>query len=403
MKKFSLLTTGMLLASPLMAIDMDQMQIFGYGVVNYYNYDYMENYQSKPRNRSKVDMERFILAPQFIIDDNLKIEAEIEFEHGGTGSTMELDTLEEFGEYEHEIEKGGEVVIEELTAEFEYSDLLKFKVGHFVLPIGLNNARHLPNLYFSPVRSRSETRILPNTWHETGISVFGDINEKVHYNLCLVNGLNSEYFDSAGWIKHGKQGQFEFDNADNMAVVGRFDYGNPLGSHIGISGYIGGSGKNRTKAKLNSDATVTILDVHTVFDYQDFKFRGLVLWGKLSDSDKVTAANRNLSNLLGAKRTPVASEALAYSAVMGYNLAPVLTLSKETDVYARYDFVDSMYKTEGFVQDLDRYERTTVSAGLNYHYNNNLVFKAEYASTSFPSSTKMDDLNSFIVGMGMQF
>ena len=42
----------------------------------------------------------------------MRLEAELEFEHGGTGITMEFDKLEEFGEFEMEVEKGGEVIVE---------------------------------------------------------------------------------------------------------------------------------------------------------------------------------------------------------------------------------------------------------------------------------------------------
>ena len=403
MRKISLITAGMLLASPLAAIDLDQMQIFGYGTVNYSSYDYIENYQSKPQKRAKVDLERFVLAPKFIISDNVKIESEIEFEHGGTGATMEYDTLDEFGEFETEIEKGGEVVVEELLAEIEYLPWLNFKIGHMVVPVGMNSQRHLPNLYYSAVRNRSETRIIPNTWHETGVMVFGSFAQQWHYQAMIMNGLNSEFFDSAHWIRGGHQKRFEHANADDLAAAVRLDYGDVLGSHVGVSLYVGNSGENRNKRKLDVDATVTVADLHGIYNYENLSLRALFLWGKLSDSEAVTRANRGLPNALEAKRTPVASEALAWFVEAGYDVAPLAGLGKSTILFAKYDYSDSMYKTEGFVQDLPRYEQKTVSAGVNYFYNPNLVFKAEYATTSFGSGSGMEDMDAFTLGMGYQF
>lgn len=405
MKKIGLFTAGVLLASPAYAIDLDQMQIYGYGTINYYQtYDYLQNYQSTPKSRSKVDMERFVLSPRFIISDNVKIVSEIEFEHGGTGTTMEYDTLDEFGEFEMEVEKGGEVVVEEIYVSIDYLPNLNIKIGHMVIPIGMNTQRHLPNLYYSAVRNRSETRIIPDTWHETGVMIEGSYKNKLHYKAMIMNGLNSEFFNSAHWIKAGHQKRFEYVNTDNLAGAVRVDYGDVLGSHIGASFYMGNSGDNRNKRQLKEDATVTIADIHGVYEYKGLNIRALALLGKLSDSEAVTTANRGLPNALEAKRSPVASEALAWFVEAGYNISPLIKqLDKDLIVFSKYDFSDSMYDTEGVIPDLDQYEQSTVTAGLNYVYSPNLIFKAEFATTSFGSDSGLDDMEEIIFGMGYQF
>ena len=70
--------------------------------------------------------------------------------------------------------------------------------------------------------------------------------------------------------------------------------------------------------------------------------------------------------------------------------------------FVRYDFVDSMYKTEGFVQDLDRYERTTITAGINYFLTPNIVFKADYTITSFGDES-IEDMKASTLAVGYQF
>jgi len=290
----SKIVAGMLLASPAFSIDLEQMEIFGYGSVFYSNYDYLPNYQSDSENRSKVDFERFVISPRFIINDNVKIVSEIEFEHGGTGATMEYDTLDEFGEFETEIEKGGEVVVEEAYVDITYKPWLNFKVGHMVIPVGFNSQRHLPNLYLSSSRNISETTILPNTWHESGVMAYGKFAENWNYQAMLMTGLNSEFFDSSHWIRSGSQKQFEYANADDLAFAARVDYGNITGSHIGSSFYVGNTNQNRNKAQLDEDGTVTITELHGVYDEGNIRLRGMALLGKLSDSEKITVANRGL-------------------------------------------------------------------------------------------------------------
>lgn len=401
-KNISRVVAGLLLASPAFAIDLEQMEIYGYGTAFYSNYDYLENYQSGMKNRSKVDLERFVLSPRFILTDTIKLVSEIEFEHGGTGVTMEYDTLEEFGEFETEVEKGGEVILEEAYLDFTYKPWLNFKVGHMIIPVGLNSQRHLPTLYLSSTRNISETTILPDTWHETGVMAYGNFYKNFNYQAMIMTGLNSEFFNSSNWIKSSKQQRFEYVNADDLAFALRLDYGNVVGSHVGASVYIGNTGQNRNKEQLDVDGTVTITEIHGVYDEGNIRLRALVLLGKLSDSEAITKANRGLPNALEAKRTPVASEALAYFVEAGYDIASMIGHNNAIIPFVRYDFVDSMYDTEGIVQDFDRYERTTITTGINYFLRPNIVFKADYAVTSFGDES-IEDMKAFTLAIGFQF
>ena len=401
-KNISKVLAGLLLSSPAFAIDLEQMEIYGYGTAFYSNYDYLQNYQSAPENRSKVDFERFVLSPRFILTDNIKLITEIEFEHGGTGVTMEYDTLDEFGEFETEVEKGGEVIIEEAYLDIGYKPWLNFKVGHMIIPVGLNTQRHLPNLYLATTRNISETTILPDTWHETGVMAYGKFAENFNYQAMIMTGLNSEFFNSSHWIKPSSQQRFEYANADDLAFALRVDYGNTVGSHIGASVYIGNSGQNRNKEQLDVDGAVTITEIHGVYDEGNIRLRALALLGQLSDSEAITEANLGLPNALEAKRTPVASEALAYFVEAGYDVAPMIGHDNAIIPFARYDFVDSMYKTEGFVQDLDRYERTSITAGIDYFLTPNIVFKADYTKTSFGDES-IEDMDAFTLAVGYQF
>lgn len=402
-KNISTIMTGLLLASSSQAIDLERMEIYGYGTAFYSNYDYLQNYQSKPKNRSKGDFERFVISPRFLLTDTIKLVSEIEFEHGGTGVTVEYDTLDEFGEFETEIEKGGEVIIEEAYLDIGVNDWLNFKVGHMIVPVGLNSQRHLPNLYLSTHRNLSETTILPNTWHETGVTAYGKFAENFNYQAMIMNGLNSEFFDSAHWIRSGAQTNFEFVNADDLAFALRVDYGNIVGSHIGASMYVGNTGQNRNKNQISSDGTVFITEIHGVYDENNIKLRALALLGNLSDSEAITLANKGLPNALEAKQTPVASQSLAFFVEAGYDVAPMMGYDKAIIPFVKYDFVDSMHKTEGIVQDLDRYERSTITVGLDYFLTPNIVFKSDYSRTSYGTKSGIPDLDTFTLAVGYQF
>ena len=396
------IAAALLSASPAMAIDLEQMEIFGYGSMLYSNYDYLQNYQQDPKNRSKIDFERFVLSPRFLLNENLKLVSEIEFEHGGTGVTMEYDTLDEFGEFEAEIEKGGEVIIEEAYLDITHQPKLNFRVGHMVIPVGLNSQRHLPNLYLSTHRNLSETAILPNTWHETGVMAYGKMGAKLHYQAMVMSGLNSEFFNSANWIQAGHQKRFEHANADDLASAFRLDYGDLVGSHIGASLYVGNTSQNRNKSTLDEKGTVTLLDVHGVYDKDNIRLRSMVMLGKLSDSEAITLANKGLPSALEAKRSPIGSQVLAYFIEAGYDIAPKLGHGKSIIPFVKYDFVDSMHKTEGDVPELDRFERAAITAGVNYFYTPNVVFKADYSKVK-NGDKHIKDMNAFTLAVGYQF
>ena len=84
----------------------------------------------------------------------------MEFEHGGAGAALELE-FEEFGEFEQEIEKGGEVVVEELAVERKFSDAFRVRLGHFYVAVGHLSHRYHPADFFGSQRSEAETSIIP--------------------------------------------------------------------------------------------------------------------------------------------------------------------------------------------------------------------------------------------------
>lgn len=57
---------------------------------------------------------------------------EIEFEYGGTGSAREIEWYEENGEYEVEIEKGGEVALEQFHITKLIHPAFNIRAGHMI-------------------------------------------------------------------------------------------------------------------------------------------------------------------------------------------------------------------------------------------------------------------------------
>ena len=425
MKKqlFFLTIWGMFIFVSVGAIaESNPFSISGYGVIHYSHFDW----ELDPGRRAAIDVERFVIAPKYRINDTIRLESELEFEHGGTGSTMEFDKFEEFGEFETEIEKGGEVIVEKLAAVFSFQPSFNLRVGHIIVPVGLVSKRHRPQHYFTTTRPEAETHLIPTIWHETGVEIFGSLGS-LNYQAQIVNGLDSTGFSSRHWIVRGHQLRFETVNAEAPAFVGRLDYAFNENATLGISGYYGDTAANRPKPDVDFEAHVGIVSLHGFYEMNAVKVRGLFLWGALENADQLSKVNRTLSNNLNVKRTPIGSSALGWYIEVGYDILsffrppnnsaehPNLNFNdiaypfwiseypnKALDVFARYDYYDTMASVEGIIFDNPRWERTTWTFGINYHIHPKMVFKGHYSLRRLATEDKNRE-NTFSLGFGFQY
>lgn len=384
---------------------LSRFHLKGYGAVNYYAYDW----ETLPERRNAFDPERLNLYLMYDFSDRIQFKSEIEFEHGGTGSTMSFDPLQEFGEFEEEIEKGGSVVLEQVNLLFKVHPAFNVRVGKMRFYMGNASKQDEPTEYFTAYRSELENTILPLGWYETGIEISGDFklngNEEyplLSYKAYVVSGLDNTGFTSLDWIRSGYQTRFTTINADNLAYALRLDYIFADESEIGFNVYAGNATGNRPKEDFTADSWVTYGDVHFAWDGHPWRVRAYGMLGHIQNSEALSAANRNLSNNLNVKRTPVAKMAGGAYVEAAYD---VLALSRrefnqQFYLFGRAEWYDSMLQTEGLISDNPRYERQVLTAGINYYPHPNIVFKSHYAWRSLGSG---EQENTFALGVGFHF
>ncbi|MEO6167019.1 MAG: hypothetical protein ABIO46_06050 [Chitinophagales bacterium] len=381
---------------------LSKLSLTSYGTMVYQNFQW----QTFPEKNNSIDNERLVIEPEYAFTEKLSLELEIEFEHGGTGVTMEFDNEEEFGEFEIEVEKGGEVKLEEMLLSYQVNSHLFVKAGRIPVPIGLVTANFKPSDYFSTTYNSVEAVVLPTKWYENGFgieAIFGN-NNQFHADALIVNGLDASGFSSANWILNGYQLKFETVSADNFAFAGRFDYQLPnSSSKIGLSGYYGNSAGNRPKPDLNVNAFVGIYDAHAEIEWKALTFRTLFLYGTLSNADKVSDANRNLSNNLNVKRTPVGSAYLGYYLEAGYDVLSFFAVKKSAlNIFGGYYYYDTMAEVTGDVFDNVRWKRNELRGGFQYIFNDQISAKADYShrTLGIPDDNVED---TYTVGFGFQF
>ncbi len=384
------------------------LRLSGYGEINYWRFDYGPDQKSRPGgsapdDRALMDVTRLALKLEAELLPQVELEAEVEFEHGGTGGALELE-YEEFGEFEQEVEKGGEVIVEELYVKRSFGEHLDLSAGHFYVAVGLLSELYRPLDYYGTVRPESEAAVIPALWHETGIEASGRVR-RWRWRLQVINGLDATGFSSQRWVAGGHQLRFEQVRADRLALAGRVDFEPVRGALVGVSLYRGDSAGNRPKPDMEgTEAQVTIADVHAHLDRDRLRARGLFLRGHLRNAAAVSARNRTLSNNLDVPRSPVASAASALYLEAGYDILPWLAErpGERLDLFVRLDDYDTMAEVpEGFF-DNPRFDRRVHTVGVNYAMARKLVLKADYAMRRL-GAARFNDENTLGLALGFQF
>lgn len=368
----------------------DRLHVGGYGEVALSRNFYSDNYlrYSEPGkykgSHGRFDLPHVVIYLGYDFGKGWSFSSEIEFEHGGTESAVEIET-EEAGEYESEIERGGEVALEQFYIQKEFFPQLKLRAGMQVVPVGGTNAHHEPNQFFGVYRPEGENTILPCTWHEVAVSLSGRAG-KWSYMAMFLPGLDSERFGNQSWIHDGSASPFEFKIANNYAFAGRVDNYSVHGLRLGLSGYVGNSFRN-TLYPTDSDknkgihGTVTVLSFDFKYEGYGFLARGSFDWGHLSDAAHISRFNISMSKNSTSKRQEVASDAVIAGVEAGYDIFSLIPKMKAANnkfyVFGRYDYIDPMAKMESGTP-LEWCKRNKISAGVNWMPIPQIIVKGDY-------------------------
>ena len=401
MKKLLFLLTIILTTNAVMAAEPDTLgynrfRFGGYGemVANFKDYGINRFYGHKEgnakQNHNTISIPRFVLAFDYKFTPKWILGAEIEFEYGGTGTSYELENTEN-GEYETEVEKGGEVALEQFHITRMIVPEFNIRAGHRIVPVGLTNAHHEPINFFGSSRPEGETTIIPCTWHETGIEFLGKFGKDYatfDYEAMIVTGLNANGFDRNKWVRGGKQGLFEGDNFTSPAYVARLNYTGVPGLRLGGSiYYCPNTGANSDKLITYDEIgriPVTIYSLDAQYTNKYVTARANYLSGNIAHADQLGAKNGKLSNKSGYSRTtPIAKRAVSYNAEVGLNLKSIVGGGKNFPViypFAQYEYYNSQEKGEGMDVMDARCQVSKWNFGLNWRALPNLVVKADYTT-----------------------
>ena len=400
---------------------------------NYLRYTSPENYVND--QYGEFDIPHVVIYLGYDFGKGWSMGSEIEFEHGGTEVAVEIEE-EEGGEYETEVERGGEVALEQFWIQKSFNPYANLRMGMIIVPLGGTNAHHEPNQFFGVYRPEGDNTILPCTWHDIGVQFHGRYRW-LGYTAQFLPGLESTLFSKQNWIQGGSASAYEFKLANCYAGLARLDF-YPLADRsprktssrrsplkpvkstyqkmepsfndslmvfngedasverrspsadrgdlrLSLSGYAGTSFRNNLSPTTNSKyAGVKGLVSLVAFDWNytghGVIFRGSATYGHLGDAALISAYNKSMSKTSISKRENVASDAYSVGAEIGYNIfhpIPKLHDSRQSlYLFARYDTYDAQARIEGTKNYWTG--RHKVSCGLNYMPLPEVVIKGEF-------------------------
>lgn len=371
----------------------NRFTIGGYGEATYaynmysdnpYRYMYPNRYKNA-QGFGRMDLPHVVIMLGYDFGRGWHMGSEIEFEHGGTEVAIDVEG-DEAVELEHEVERGGEVYLEQFWLEKTFLPQLNVRAGMLIVPVGLTNEHHLPTEFFTVFRPEGERTILPCTWHQIGLSLWGRAG-RWRYEAMLLPGLNSRFFNNSGWIHKGASSPYEFTVANQLAVAVRANYRPMDALCIGLSGYYGGTRNDaypqQTNNRITNNGNLTIASFDFVYKGHHAVARGNMVYGHLDNAAGIGSSNKNSDNSTFSpySHTFVGKNAYAAGVEVGLDCFSWSVCSKLRQqrlfLFGRYEYYDSYVPSAG-QPDYKWSDRQILAVGLNYFPIQNIVIKAEY-------------------------
>ena len=391
----------------------NRLSLGGYGEVAYSRNFYSDSgnrYSSASTRKNapshgRFDIPHAVIYLGYDFGKGWTLGSEIEFEHGGAGSSIEYEA-EEAIEMENEMERGGEVELEQFWIQKSFGRFLNVRAGHIVVPFGLTNAYHEPLNFFTVYRPEGERTILPSTWHQTGISLWGHLG-KFRYEAQMIAGLDAYQFSRANWINPGTMKPFEFEVANKYGFLGRIDNYSIPGLRIGISGYYGQSMHNAVphdmeygdNKKIKGNVYLGSID----FTYNDHNWvaRGYADYGYVSDANTISKIVKPGVQYVKPYQTnqSFGSHAMATSIEVGYDIfsqIEKLRAKQKLFLFGHFEHYDSYIHSATVTWT----KKTIFAGGVNYYPVPQICIKGEYSYRKFDS--KYNDEPAVNIGVAYQ-
>jgi hypothetical protein len=337
------------------------VSIGGYGEVLYENYAAEAEDGASAGPSDRFDALRAIVYVGYKFNDRLLFNSEIEIEHA-----------------------------DEAFLEFAYVDYLLgdgwgVRAGLLLAPIGLVNELHEPAVFLGTERSITESRIVPTTWRENGIGLFGG-TDALAWRVYVMNS-----FDAAGFSGSGLRGGRQKGSgalAEDLGVAARVDYTRVPGLLLGGSAYVGDTAHNRTDTGGEEIGGRTLIwEGHVDYKWRGWDFRGLVAGASVDEAAELNELN-GLTGVAG-----IGTRMLGWYGQVGYDVLRTTGSSHQLIPYVRYEEVDTQREVAAGFAANPANDGSATLLGLAWKPVAQIVAKVDYQLHSTAANTGVDQFN----------
>lgn len=342
------------------------VSIAGYGEMLYEN--------SSGNASDQIDFLRAVVYVGYRFNDKFLFNSELEVEHASTGEGSE---------------QLGEVSEEFAYIDYLLNDSIGLRGGLLLVPMGLINEFHEPNVFLGAHRPFTETRIIPSTWTENGFGVAGRAG-MLDYRAYLLTGLNAAGFSAEGLEESRQHGS----NAKiHPAFVARADVTPVPGVMFGGSIYTGESGffPGEDIERVGDPSFRTVIgELHGQYRANGWDLRALYAHSSIDNALR-------LNQLLGLE----GADAIGKSMAGGYLQAGYDVLSRRSKnvsliPYARFEKLNTQSEVPpGFLKNPAN-DFSVWTFGAELKPIPNIVIKADYQNSD-------EAADQFNIAMGYSF
>ncbi len=305
-------------------------------------------------NESEIDLHRLVifLAHRFNEDLSTYIEFEVEHAFAGDGAP-------------------GEVSIEQAHVDYRlFDDALALRAGMVLVPMGMTNLWHEPPVFNGVERPMVEKVIIPTTWREAGIGLFGEPADGLQYELYVLSGLDPLGFSGGSGIRGGRQKVAEAIT-NGPAVTGRIQYEPTLGVATGLAAYYGNAGPNAPGLDLNIPVLGVAADARV--RRAGFEAKFLLAFFSIGNTDELAAATDEDGVAIGSA---IGSQLFGTYVEAGYDVLHGADTEQQLVPFARFELYDTAFAEEDGVEPGPR-STTDLVFGLSYRPHPAVAFKGD--------------------------
>ncbi len=334
-----------------------KLHLHGYGELHY---------NSPSGDPAKMDLHRMVWGVSYDFSDRIQLHTEVDFEHAARDMELEFAYID-----------------------FLFKPAFNVRAGALLMPVGPLNEFHEPTLFYSVERPLVENDMIPTTWQEGGLGIFGSPMEGLKYRVYLVSGLSAEKFSekgirgSRGKVAGGTEdkhickvtgGTDKHDckvtggtdrplTGDDLAFVGRAEYAALPGLDLGLSIYQGGANQKDDPALDGAGVGITEADIRLRKKGADIRF--VYVTTKIDEAAKISKAT---GKTIGEKQAGMYLE-------LAYNIGNYVPFARMEQINT-HDAVAAGAKAD------DSLDRDILTLGLAYyphHNHRDVALKADWS------------------------